>query len=129
MLAAYHWRDDTPEVEVEVKLVFPLLKYLGYAEDEIALRMPVHLVEGSKETTLQADWAVQNQARPYAFYLEAPVYIITNGKQIKIFHRDVLQDQCKVSCNTSRLGEHWKVVEKAAGKESVTFLKARLSNS
>jgi hypothetical protein len=150
-LAKHHWQDNTPEIEVEIKFVFPLLKYLGYSEGEMALRAPVTLTEGSQEMTLQADWVVQhnsigallvveakapriklnrttqNQARSYAFHLEAPVYITTNGKEIKIFHRDVLQDRCIVSCKTSHLEQHWKAIQQAAGRSSAISLKKQLT--
>lgn len=152
-LATYRWLDSAPEVEVEAKLVFPLLWYLGYQEGEMTLRVPVTLVEGSRQQSLQADWvvqdavfgpllvveakapnkqldeSVQNQARSYAFYLGAPVYIVTNGKQVQIFHRHILSDHRKISCETARLGEVWSAVQESAGKEHVVELKRQLSDS
>jgi len=150
-LASPPWQDDAREVEIEVKFVFPLLKYLGYKESEMSLRVPVLLQEGRRETTLEADWtlrdgsgntlvvveakapdkqlteAVRKQACSYAFHLGAPVYITTNGEELRVFHRGVLTDRCIVSCSTSRLGENWEAIQQAAGKSSVRSIKRQLS--
>lgn len=150
-LAKSPWQANAREVEIEAKFVFPLLKYLGYEESEMELRAPVTLQEGSRETKLEADWVlrsdaggalvvveakapsqpltenVRKQARSYAFRLEAPVYIITNGKELQIFHRGVLKDRCFLSCSTRQIGESWEAIQQAAGKSSVMSLKEQLS--
>jgi hypothetical protein len=150
-LAKSPWRHNAPEVEIEAKFIFPLLKHLGYAENEMELRVPVLLKEGSRESRLEVDWLlrhdvvgalvvveakapekqltenVRRQARSYAFHLETPVYIVTNGKELRIFHRGVLKDSCVLSCKTNQLKENWRAIYQVAGKSAVMTLKDQLS--
>jgi hypothetical protein len=144
--------DDAPEVEVEVKLVYPLLRLLGYEPGEMHLRVPVPMQEGSRRAVRQADWvvrtqasdeallvvetkaprqpldeAVERQARSYAFRLEAPVYVTTNGKELRIFHRGVLRDSCVFSCEAHGLGENWEAIEEVLSRREVKALKDELS--
>ena len=144
------WSKASPEVEVEVKFIFQLLQYLGYEENEMELRTSIPVQEGSKQTSIEADWVVRDerhralivleakaphkpltedvkeQARSYAFRLGAPVYIITNGLSLQIFHLGVVRDRCVLSCNTSRLRENWEAIQKAASKSNVTSLRGQL---
>jgi hypothetical protein len=151
-LSTRHIRHKAPEVEVEVKFIYPLLRHLGYERDQLELRVPVPMQEGSQKTVRQADWVVQSktsseslvvveakaprqplddavakQARSYALRLEAPVYVTTNGKKLKIYHRGVLRDQCVVSCRTSELSDNWETIEAALHKSAVETLKVELS--
>ncbi len=145
------WRDKVPEVEVETKFVFPLLRYLGYEDSDMAMRVPVPMQEGSSKITREADWAiwdgngnalivieakapdvslsetVAKQARSYAFRLGAPVYITTNGKEVQVFHRGIIEDRCVLSCATSQLSENWEVIQGAAGKSNVIALRTQLT--
>jgi hypothetical protein len=144
------WLDKAREIEVEVKLVFPLLRHLGYRDHEMALRVPVPMQEGSSQTTREADWVVSddeggllvveakapdkelgqtvaNQARSYASNLGVPVYIITNGKRLEVYHRGVIQDRCVFSCAVRQLSENWDALWEVASRREVTGLKDRLT--
>ena len=48
------------EKEVETKFIIPLLSRLGYSEDDRYDAMPVTAANGSKQTTLEIDFAVFN---------------------------------------------------------------------
>ena len=134
-MARPSWLNDAHEVEIEVKFVFPFLEFLGYQTNEMQLQVAVPLQEGSQQTILKADWVlrdahrnalvvieakapcksldetVRKQARSYAFHLGAPVYIVTNGNQIQIFHIGVIEDRCLISCNTSQLADNWMDIQ------------------
>ena len=141
------WRDGTPEVEVEAKFVFQLLQFLGYEEEDMELRTSLPVQEGSKQTTLQADWvvrdalgqalmvievkapstpvsdAVREQARSYAFRLGAPVYTITNGLELQVYHLGVIKDSLVLSCLSSELRDNWDALQKVASEANVTTLR------
>jgi hypothetical protein len=141
------WRDGAPEVEVEAKFVSQLLLFLGYEEEDMELRTSVPVQEGSKQITLQADWvirdalgqalmvvevkapdapvddAVREQARSYAFRLGAPVYAVTNGLDLQIYHLGVVKDSLVLACRSSELRENWDTLEKVAGEANVTTLR------
>jgi predicted type IV restriction endonuclease len=145
------YRDDAPEVEVEAKFVFPLVKHLGYDEEDIELRTSIPTRKGKEQVIWKADWVlrdgfsgdalvvievkapsvpltkdVQEQARLYAFHLGAPVYITTNGKEIQIFHRGILKDQCIIACSVEQLVDNWEEIKKAVSKSNVKELKKSL---
>ena len=130
------------EIEVEVKFIHPLVKYLGYREDDFSLRHSVKVRVGRGEKRGQADWVlwdrskldhvaravieakapnqrldneVQDQTRSYAFALGAPVYALTDGKRLKVFRFGVRGDECIVNCNVERLGEYWPRIDEAMG--------------
>jgi hypothetical protein len=144
------WEKGAPEVEVEAKFVFQLLSYLGYEEEDMELRTSIPVQEGSKQTVIEADWVVRNvlgqalmvvevkapdsplsdvvrdQARSYAFHLGAPVYAVTNGLELQIYHLGVIEDSLVLSCRTSELGQHWEAMERVASEASVTELRLEL---
>ena len=141
------WRDGAPEVEVEAKFVYQLLQFLGYEVEDMELRTSLPVQEGSKQTTLHADWvvrdalgqalmvievkapdmpvsdAVREQARSYAFRLGAPVYAITNGLELQIYHLGVVKDSLVLSCRSSDLRANWDTLEKVASEANVTTLR------
>ena len=136
------------EIEVEIKFIRPLVRYLGYREENIELRVPMDLQIGTQYIKGEADWVlwdkktdptnpsvvieakapnqalddkVQGQARSYAFVLNAPVYAITNGKRLRIFRRGIQSDACVIDCNvTTDLLEAWDAIEQAMGRGRVT---------
>jgi hypothetical protein len=151
LLQRLNWRVDTPEVEMEVKFIFPLLQFLDYSIEDISLQVPVAMQKGSSETTGKADWviweeygeealviveakaprvsltaAATRQARSYAIQLEAPVYIVTNGKQIKVFHRGVIKDRCVFESTIDNLRTAWKTMKVVASKSKILALKKSL---
>jgi type I site-specific restriction endonuclease len=144
------WSDKAPEVEIEAKFVFPLLRYLGYEDKDMAMRVSVPMQEGSSKTIREADWvvwdengnalvvveakapnvslgeAMAKQARSYAFRLGSPIYITTNGKEVQVFHRGAIDDRCVLSCTVGQLSEKWEAMQAAAGKSNVVALRNRL---
>jgi len=130
------------EIEVEVKFIHPLVKYLGYRESDFSLRHSVKVRVGREGKRGQADWVlwdrskldhvaravieakapnqrldqeVEEQTRSYAFALGAPVYALTDGKRLKVFRFGVQGDTCIVNCEVERLGEYWPRIHEAMG--------------
>jgi hypothetical protein len=127
------------EVEVEVKFVYSLLKFLGYEDNVLELRSPVQLQVGRESRIVQTDWvvrgharnsfppalfvieakaptqalddSVQAQARSYAYGLNVSKYVITNGRRFKIFQRGITRDSCLVDCDIGDLLHHWRAIE------------------
>jgi hypothetical protein len=144
------WDRGAPEVEVEAKFVLRLLQFLGYDDEDLELRTSVPVQQGSKPTRIEADWvvrddqdralmvvevkapdvalgeAVREQARSYAFRLGAPVYLVTNGTELQIYHLGVVKDYPVLVCPTAELGAHWEAVERYAGRDRVTALRTAL---
>lgn len=123
------------EVEVEVLFIAPLVDYLGFAADQVDLRVAVSVQVGRQSVTGYADWvlwdpdhsrplviveakapgeplngAVQSQARSYAFALGAPLFLLTNGSRLQIYRRGVQSDQLVVDCTVEELVEQWPAV-------------------
>ncbi len=145
-LESVSWPRSTPEVEVEAKFVFQLLKYLGYDESMMELRTSVPVKEGSRNSVITADWVardehehalvvieakaprkaltedVRKQARSYAFRLGAPIYMITNGVSLQVFCLGVVEDRCLVNCEVSQLADSWEQIEKVASKAQAVLL-------
>ena len=119
------------EIEVEVKFVYPLLKFLGFEDDDLSIREWVQFRVGRQIVKGEADWvvrrngkpflvvevkepgvtlddAVQEQARSYAFALKAPYYMVTNGKAVWLYRRGVEEDEAIVSCNVNELAQCWQ---------------------
>jgi len=135
--------DYRNEIEVEVKFIHPLLSFLGYDGNDFEIRVPVTVRVGRKQTRAEADWViwkaaakgqrraaviieakvtgqsldttVQEQARSYAFGLNAPVYVLTNGRRLQVFRRGIQHDDCIVDCDVSDLLNSWGSVEQAIG--------------
>lgn len=132
------------ELEVEIKFVYPLLRFLGYEPNTFQVRVPVTVQMGRNQSRGEADWviwdpaavgersqaqivieakepgqsldsAVQGQARSYAFGLNAPWYVLTNGRQLKIYRRGVQRDTCIVDCNVDDLPETWSEIKQTIG--------------
>lgn len=97
----------TSEKDVEVKIVTPLFReILGYAETEMFWAVPVKMNLGREVKTKQADLVIKRQGEPlivieakkpteaisgatgqtdsYAFALQAPFSLITNGKEYRL---------------------------------------------
>lgn len=123
------------EVEVEVLFIAPLVEYLGFAADQVDLRINVSVQVGRNTATGTADWvlwtpghtspivvieakapgqplngAVQSQARSYAFALGAPMFLLTNGSRLQIYRRGVQLDQLVVNCTVEELVEQWPAI-------------------
>ena len=121
------------EVEVEAKFIYPMVQFLGYYGRDIQLRVPVSFRAGRTSITGEADcvlWRhgsvrppsvvieakaesqpigdeVQEQARSYAFGLGAKYYILTNGRQVRLFELNIDRDPCLLDCRVEQLAECW----------------------
>ena len=162
-IAREAWFEDiaagTPyrnEIEVEVKFILPLVKFLGYHERDLELRVPVELQMGSQSIKGEADWVLwdretnpnnpsalvvieakaptsmesldkaQAQARSYAFGLNAPTYMITDGERLQIFRRGIRQDTRVVNCAVRDLAASWPAICQAMGAKARTTIIAEL---
>ncbi len=122
------------EVEVEVKFIYPLVRFLGYRDEHIALRYWVTVQVGRKQLRAEADWVlfrngkpyivieakepnvdpakpeVIEQARSYAFALGAPYYLCTNGRTFLLFQRGVEGDRLILRGTAADLLQHWSTL-------------------
>ncbi|MBD3305303.1 hypothetical protein GF348_02940 [candidate division KSB3 bacterium] len=146
------WDKTTCEVEMESKFIYPLLKYLGYDDRDMRMRVKVGVQEGRLDTTIEADWMLVNgedhiavieakaprirlhkrvieQAKSYAIRLNAPVYIITNGFDIAVYHREVIGERKVFHGKAGGLHRTWDEFYAVASKETVLQIHARLKNN
>jgi hypothetical protein len=127
------------EVEVEIKFIYPLMRFLGYGPSELKTRVPVEIQTGRKRTTVVADWvvylekpylvieakepgqalsdSVQEQARSYAYGLGAPLYMLVNGKELTVFERRLDADTVLLHSTMNDLIEKWDILESIIGKK------------
>lgn len=147
-LAATEYRS---EIEVEIKLIAPLLRYLGYDGSSFSVRVPVQVQMGRKKARGEADWViwdkassnssrkaraiieakgpgqaltevVQGQARSYAYGLNAPLYLLVNGRMIAVYRRGVQSDYCLFESNITDLQECWHELEETIGVNAKTHI-------
>lgn len=137
----------TNEADVELRLVVPLLKALGYEPDDIASKYPVEFREGRVGRRPEADFVCFNgplhtrntslvvieakspgetlpngksQGESYAANLKAPLLILTNGEQIEVWQLKATQDSERVfEGPISALGANRGTVEQLLGKRAV----------
>jgi hypothetical protein len=126
------------EVEVETKFIYTLVSLLGYKPNDFNMRVPVDVIVGRQSVRGEADWViydnrgngtknvafvieakassqlltreVKEQARSYAFALNAPTYVLTNGKQLQIYRRSIQTDICAVDCKVAELEREWNSI-------------------
>jgi hypothetical protein len=137
------------EIEVEVKFIYPLLRYLGYLNNEIEIRTPVTIQVGREHHTVEADWmvrkhvhgiagakpvlvveakapsqsldsSVQAQARSYAFGLNVDTYMIVNGINLCLFRRGVTHDALVLECSIRDIAKQWPQIEQLIGAQALT---------
>lgn len=129
------------EADVEVKFVYPFIRFLGYDFKDVRFRSPVSLTVGRqkvngiadcvvlksgkpfivfevKEQSRRLDHEVQEQARSYAYALKAPFYVLTNGREVVIFERNVNDDNRIFRTTSQELETNWSSIEKVIGKEA-----------
>ncbi len=118
------------EIEVEIKFVYPLFRFLGYSDEDLLIRVPVRMQVGRQQIQAQADWVifrngnpvivveakepghplgeqVVEQAKSYAFGLKVPLYAVTNGRRLQVFRREVVNDICLIDCVDNELSNYW----------------------
>lgn len=125
------------ELEVEIKFLTQLLMHLGYDIKNVSIRIPVNIKAGRQVISAQADWLINistivarkkfmvieakapdqdlnsdvgEQARSYAFALNAPLYMLTNARRIMIFKLGVPQDFLLIDVPVSELTESWSTL-------------------
>ena len=128
------------EVEVEVKVIAPLVQFLGYELHQMHLRVPVRVQVGRQQVEGEADWvldradgsgplvvieakapseqldeSVRAQARSYAFALLAPYYLLVNGRVLEVYELRTTGDEKLLSCPLTELGTHWSTLERIIG--------------
>ena len=138
-------RNYENEIEVEIKFVFPLMMYLRYSLDEMRIRVPVTIPAGTQSIDCTADWvitqksengdckmlievkspnvslndSVKQQARSYAFALDIPKYVITNGRQIVVFERGVENDREILNLLVEEFEQEWNTIKNILGNTSL----------
>ena len=138
-------RNYENEIEVEIKFVLPLMMYLGYSLDEMRIRVPATIPAGTQSIDGKADWvitqesedgtrkilievkspdvslndAVKQQARSYAFALDIPKYVITNGRQIVVFERGVENDREILNLEVEEFEQEWNTIKNILGNTSL----------
>ena len=131
-----HYRN---EIEVEIKFVYPLLRFLGYLPDDLRVRVNIGIQVGRQTAQTEADWILlrdnqpfavveakavsQNltnevlaQARSYAYGLGLDLYIVTNGRTLEIWSRGTQHDSRVVRLHVDELKEHWEQLRQIIGK-------------
>ena len=131
------------EIEVEIKFVYMFLKLLGYRDSDLDIRVRVRIAVGTQEISGEADWLVWRendregrqpfmvieakarsklldesvvaQARSYAFALNAPIYVLTNGVEIRVYFRNIVNDRLVLGCKVEHLREHWDEIQTLIG--------------
>lgn len=132
------------EIEVETKFVYPILRLLGYENSELDVRYPINIQVGKNLTRGEADWVIWSddstnpvrrirlvveakgetqplteeviqQSRSYAFALNAPFYLCTNGRRLMIFRRGVEHDVCLLDCKVENLPQRWGDIQELIG--------------
>lgn len=134
------------EIDVEIKFVYLFMRFLGYNMSDLKTRVPIEVPVGRKKVVGIADWVVynhqsgrpflvieakepnqqlntlvQDQARSYAFGLNAPLYLLTNGKEIVVFERKIENDFCLLNVNVKDLYQQWQTVEQILGKNNLNL--------
>ncbi|MFZ4662256.1 MAG: type I restriction enzyme HsdR N-terminal domain-containing protein [Caldilineaceae bacterium] len=133
------------EIDVEVKVVYPMLKYLGYLDKDVGLREQITIQVGRQQTRVEADWvvwgtkamkralfiveaktptqllddSVQGQARSYAFGLNCQLYVLTNGHEVQIYRRGVERDECLCNFKLKEIQTHWTTLFNTLGHASL----------
>lgn len=124
------------EIEVETKFIGPLVSFVGYTPNQIALRVPIAVQVGRSAANGQADWvlyvegrprvvieakgpgqslngAVQGQARSYAYALNASTYLLTNGATVEVYRRGVQTDERLLAFPVAEIAGKWTALAAA----------------
>lgn len=132
------------EKEVETKFLYPLIRFLGHKIEDVrmqySMKVPIgrqsvgaiadfvvfnpktnepQIILEAKPPTQKLDSYVQNQARSYAFTLNAPYYLITNGVSLYLYERHVTQDLELLFISIDNLHKHWDEIANIIGVNEV----------
>lgn len=141
------------EADVEQRLVLPLLRALGYDDDDIAPKYPVVFQEGRAGRKPEADFvcfagllrtrdnslvavevkrpgedigAAKNQGESYAQNLRAPLLLITDGITLEVWQMQItMESHCVLKAEVAELTAQRGEVERLLNKAAVIdFCKA-----
>lgn len=147
------------EKEVEIRFVVPLLERLGYDEEDRADGHVIQQISGSISRRMEADFVLFSsasrqvddalmvveakrpgvrdfaryaaQARSYAMSVGAPLLLVTNGDEIRIyFYRGpLLAEVLLFSCGRNELPDMLERLKAVAGKAAAVALKADVAEA
>ncbi len=134
------------EAEVEQRLLLPMLRALGYADEEITPKAPIIFQEGRKGRPHEADFVVHEghylnedttlivveakapgqdlkkaatQAASYAQASKAPFLMLTDGKLLEIWQLQPTRRSDRVFfCAADELRQHRGEIERLIGRNS-----------
>lgn len=135
-LPHYHYRN---EIEVEIKVIYPMLRFLGYDANDLHVRVHVPIQVGRQAQNSAADWVVMKngkpffvieakkhdqslnnevlaQARSYAYGLNLNLYVVTNGTDLEIYSRGTERDTMVMGVRVNEIGTEWENIKKLIGK-------------
>lgn len=139
------------EADVEVQFVLPLLRHLGWSDEDIHSKVPVKFRQGrSIGRRPEADFVVadplprpptigrivieaksptenlddaEHQAFSYSYMLRAPLFLTTNGVQIQIWRTGYFENNvCLVKSGLRTLASERGKVESLLAKDAVLAL-------
>jgi len=142
------------EREVEYYFILPLVKQLGYVEDDCVIGHPVQIFQGTNKTNSVADVVLFSgkqrdrdntlvvieakkrkltedaigQARSYAQALTTPYYLVTNGEQLRVyrFQGALMADVKLMDFKRAELEQEWVSLYQLLNKSAVLERKKRL---
>lgn len=129
------------ELEVEVKFVYPLIRYLGYSPSDLRIRVPMLIragrndVQGTADSVLYRDSQpvivievkapgvplnenAKLQARSYCLALKVSTYILINGKSIFIYRRGLDSDEKIFESSVEQLPSKWSELYELIGVQA-----------
>ncbi len=150
-------REFESEAEVEYFFMLQLLQRLGYEEHDFSIQYQIEIKEGSKtrrpkvdiavfeghrrdETMLVAevkhnsrliDQDMCNQARSYAQWLNAPLYLVSNAEESRLYRLlyGAGESDLVLTFHRTNLKSDWPDLIRFLSRESVVLHKKRLKDS
>ncbi len=149
-------REFASEREVEQYFIAPILKQLGYSDEDCAIGFRLNKYSGVTKERKEVDFAIFDgllrekekallvveaktsekkltddavgQARSYAVELSTPYYIVTNGKQILVFlfRGGLVEDNQIMNFSREELREKWQEFYSILSKKSVIETKRKI---
>lgn len=125
-------------LEVNTKFVYPFLQYLGYPDHALLQDRTITFQADEKRITGAIDWVVyrfdrlqrtepafiiltvdpkrgidrtsEEKARSLAYGLSVPIYVVTNGKQLRIYSRGVRPISPRINANVVDFPFLWATI-------------------
>jgi len=128
------------ELEIEVKFIYPMLRFLGYTANDLQVRVSVPIQVGRQTQTPAADWVILKngrpffvieakkhnqelsdevlaQARSYAYGLNLNLYVVTNGRTLEVYSRGNENDSRVLHVPINEIDSHWHNLKQLIGKQ------------